>query len=105
MLLRGELQIDAINSNFENLESAFYMKSVSMPKAEFILDRKHFFIALSHVRFLRSRASNAHDLKKRTCDKAIKKCLRSSMIMNSALYHKNLAEIVVVVKVALLAKS
>ena len=30
MLLRGELQIDAINSNFENFESAFYMKSVSM---------------------------------------------------------------------------
>ena len=31
MLLREELQIDAINSNFENFESAFYMKSVSMP--------------------------------------------------------------------------
>ena len=31
MLLRGELQIDAINSNFENFESTLYMKSVSMP--------------------------------------------------------------------------
>ena len=28
---RGELQIDAINSNFENFESSLYMKSVSMP--------------------------------------------------------------------------
>ena len=27
----GELQIEAINSNFENFESALYMKSVSMP--------------------------------------------------------------------------
>ena len=34
-----------------------------------------FFIALSHVRFLRSWGSNAYDLKKRTCDKAIKKTL------------------------------
>ena len=31
MLLRGELQKDSINSNFENFESALYMKSVSMP--------------------------------------------------------------------------
>ena len=30
-LLRGELQIDAINSNFENFESALHMKSVGMP--------------------------------------------------------------------------
>ena len=31
MLLTGVLQIDAINSNFDNFESALYMKSVSMP--------------------------------------------------------------------------
>ena len=31
MLLWGELQTDAINSNFENFESTHYMKSVSMP--------------------------------------------------------------------------
>ena len=31
VLLRGELQIDAIDSNFENCEIALYMKSVSMP--------------------------------------------------------------------------
>ena len=31
VILRGELQIDAINSNFQNFESALYMKSVSMP--------------------------------------------------------------------------
>ena len=31
VLLRGALQIDAINSNFESFESALYMKSVSMP--------------------------------------------------------------------------
>ena len=31
MLLRGEQQINAINSKFENFESALYMKSVSMP--------------------------------------------------------------------------
>ena len=31
VLLRGELQIDAINSKFENFESSLYMKSVSMP--------------------------------------------------------------------------
>ena len=31
VLFRGELQIDAINSNFENFESALYMKSVNMP--------------------------------------------------------------------------
>ena len=41
------------------------------------------FIALSHVRCLRSWALDAHDLKKRACDKAIKQRLRSSM--NSAL--------------------
>ena len=29
--LWGELQIDTINSNFDNFESALYMKSVSMP--------------------------------------------------------------------------
>ena len=29
-MLRGELQIDAINSNFKNFESALCMKSVSM---------------------------------------------------------------------------
>ena len=29
--LGGEIQIDAINSNFENLKSAVYMKSVTMP--------------------------------------------------------------------------
>ena len=31
VLHRGKLQIDAINSNFENFESALYMRSVSMP--------------------------------------------------------------------------
>ena len=31
VLLRGELQIDANNSYFENFESALYMKSGSMP--------------------------------------------------------------------------
>ena len=31
VLLRGELQIDVINSNIENFESTLYMKSVSMP--------------------------------------------------------------------------
>ena len=30
-LLRGKLRVDAKNSNFENFESAFYMKSVSIP--------------------------------------------------------------------------
>ena len=31
VLLRGELQKDTINSNFDNFESTLYMKSVSMP--------------------------------------------------------------------------
>ena len=31
VLLTGDLQVDAINSNFENFENALYMKSVSMP--------------------------------------------------------------------------
>ena len=31
MLLRGKLQIDAVNSNFENFKSSLYMKSMSMP--------------------------------------------------------------------------
>ena len=31
VLPRGDLQIYVINSNFENFESALYMKSVSMP--------------------------------------------------------------------------
>ena len=31
VLPRGELQKDAINSNFENFESALYMKSLSVP--------------------------------------------------------------------------
>ena len=31
MLIRGEFQFDAINSNFDNFESNLYMKSVSMP--------------------------------------------------------------------------
>ena len=31
VLLRGELQIDPLNSNFENFESALDMKSVSIP--------------------------------------------------------------------------
>ena len=46
----GKLQIDANNSNFEIFESAFYMKSVSMPlncqnfpSFSDILDRNKFF--------------------------------------------------------------
>ena len=31
VLLKGELQIDTLNSNSDNFESALYMKSVSMP--------------------------------------------------------------------------
>ena len=31
VLFRGQLQIDAINSNFDNFESTLYLKSVSMP--------------------------------------------------------------------------
>ena len=34
---RGELQIDAKNSNFEIFESAFYMKSGSMPLSKHVL--------------------------------------------------------------------
>ena len=37
VLLRGELQIDANNSNFKNFESAMYMKSGSMPLISYIL--------------------------------------------------------------------
>ena len=38
MLLGGELQIDAENSNFEIFESALYMKSERMPLTVTILN-------------------------------------------------------------------
>ena len=39
MLLRGKLQIDEMKSKFEKIESALFMKSVSMPLMKQLLSK------------------------------------------------------------------
>ena len=52
MLPRRELQIDAINSNFDSFESALYMKSVNMPLSTQEHTEQHNFLLERDLRVL-----------------------------------------------------
>ena len=67
--LIGESTTDAINSNFDNFESALYMKSVSMPvscqkkeKKKFYNERIHTTMHQSGYIFIKMTSLFGHDL-------------------------------------------